>query len=169
MPPFDLTAGTRTLLGYWGQIQAAVAERWDTHALYSAVYNAQVDAGNAPGGFSITDMGALRSLAVGQRNADAAFNSAQQSSPIDATMIGLAPWSNPLEVRNLAPSWEVRFEQTLLQDGVETTIWRTTVIDGQLPGSVGDLNAQLDGEAQDLANSYGETHMAIGNVSITAV
>jgi hypothetical protein len=159
----------RTLLGQWGAIQSAVEARLPTQQLYSAIYNAQLDAGVTPGGFGFGDLNRLRSMAVGQRNASEAFARAPSSSPVDATMIGTAPWSRGLADRNLTPQWEVRFEHSVVMDNQLTTFWRTSKFDGVLPGSVGDVLDLVNADAADLSESYQVEHVGVGAVMITAV
>jgi hypothetical protein len=169
MPPFDLTPGARSLLSVWGAITAGVGERLPTQQLYSVIYNAQRDAGVTPGGFSMRDLSQLRSLAVSQRNADQALARASSSTGIGAEHIGTAPWSRGLNDRNLTPAYEVRFEHRVLLDNELVTFWRTSRIDGTLPGTVGDVLDLVSEDAAALSEGYGVEHVDVGSVSLTAV
>jgi hypothetical protein len=163
----DLTPGATKLLAYWGNIQSAVAARASTAELWATVRDAAAADNFDISPANAVDMGQLRSLAAGNRNASAAFNAASENQSLDSSMIGSELYtpneSNPAAER----LYLVRFQQTVLEDEAETTIWRTDMFRGLLPPTKSDLMAQLDNDAQNLADEYNQTHIGIGDVAIS--
>jgi hypothetical protein len=172
----DLTPGQTKLLAYWGNIQSAVSQRASTADLWAAVRGAADAEGVSLAGISVTDMSGLRGLAAGQRNA---MDNLQRTSPdqvITGTMIATDLSSRPLADQTLVPSWIVRFEHDVTIDGELVTVWRSSVFDGSLPPTVGDLRDAVNADAEAMATSgsggltaESVTHLGVGRMQISAV
>lgn len=165
----DLTPGASKLLAWWGSVSAGVSQRLDTASMWDAVRNAAANEGVDLAGVSALDMNTLRSYAASQRTAMDNLTRAGDTGPIDASMIGQAPWSRDLNSQNLAPKWEVRYERNVIVDGEEQTLWSTSTFTGERPQSIEDMRAQLEQDAADNAGLYGQQHLSVGRIQITAV
>lgn len=165
----DLTPGQKALLPYWGTIQRAVSERASTADLWAAVKAVAQSEGIDLRGASGADMSRMRGIAAGQRNAMESLAASPLNTAITAGMIGTDLSARSLTAQNLTPSWIVRFEHDVTIDGQLTTFWRSSVFDGSLPPTVGQLRAQVEADAGQLADDYGVTHIGVGRIQIAAV
>lgn len=165
----DFTPGQRKLLLYWGNIVQSVAARASTADLWNAVRAAAAAEGQDLSGVRLTDMNGLRSIAASQRQAGQTLAAARVDAVIDAGMIGRDLDSRSVQEQLLAPRWRVRFEQDVIVGGQLQTLWRTSYIDGFLPSTKADVLAQVDQDAQGLADDYDQVHAGVGAVQITAV
>lgn len=174
MPPFDLTPGQKSLLGFWGTITAAALQRLNTHDLFSALYNARVDAGLDPGSVSLRDLNPLRSMATRWRDAPIALARAADSTPIGPDHTALAPWSRPLAERNANPRFEVRYEfltDPALPSGEQ---WVTIPSDAAgMPANIGDLRRMVEQHAAELADAgscppteSGQDFVGVGSILV---
>ncbi len=162
----DLSAGAQKLLAYWGNIQSAVASRASTAELWSTVQAAAAADNYSIAGATAIDMGQLRALAAGNRNAMEAFGRAGQDATITDTMLGSELYARFSTAANPEPQYFVRFEHLITENGQQTTVWRTDVFRGLLPPTKGQLLEQLNADAQGLADEYNQAHIGIGSVSI---
>lgn len=172
----ELTPGQKALLPFWGNIQSAVSQRVSTADLWAAVREASAAEGVVLRGVSATDMSGLRGLAASQRNGSQSFDTARPDQVITGQMIAQDLSSRSLQDQALAPSWIVRFEQDLNVSGRLMTVWRSSVFEGSLPITKGDLMNTLDTDAEQLlaASSGGidatsAVHIGIGRIQIVAV
>lgn len=164
MPEFS--PGARRLLGFWGVIQAGVAQRASTADLWSMVRDAAAAEGVELHGANAIDLGQLRSLAAGNRNAGEQFARAAGNLGITTEMIGTELWSRaPLE-QGITPRWLVRFQQTTESEGEQSTGWRAASYLGNLPATKQQLLDELDAHAQDMAVDYDTEHIGIGDVVV---
>lgn len=165
----DFTEGQRRLLAYWGNIQAAVAERVSTAELWSRVRAAAEQEGVSLHGVGAIDMGRLRSIAAAQRGAMAALGGARRDQAITGAMIASDLSARPLQDQLLAPSWIVRFEHDIVVEGELRTVWRSSVVDGGLPATVQDLYDRVSEDAEAMAEDYDVSHAGVGRIQISAV
>jgi len=165
----DLSPGQRELLQYWGTIEHAVSARASTADLWTAVHAAAEAAGNPLTDVSAADMSILRGAAVAVRVAAENLAAITEPTSIDVSMIAQAPWSRPLAEQNALGAWQVRFEMTTVEDGVESTSWYTTLFEGALPATTDLLSAAVTEDAESLASSYDVGFGGIGALQILAV
>lgn len=165
----DLTPGQKKLLPYWGNIQQAVSLRASTADLWTAVRDAATREGVALTGVSAADMSVLRGLAGGQRNALETFGQSRTDAAITARMIATDISARPVQDQLLAPRWIVRFQHDVTVDGELQTFWRSSIFEGSLPATTGDLRSAVESDAVALADDYGTTHAGVGAIQISAV
>lgn len=165
----DFTPGQRQLLAYWGNIQQSVAARANTADLWAAVRAASPAEGVALKGVRITDMNTLRSIAASQQRSITGTSGLLPSQVLTGDVIGRDLSSRSPQDQLAAPRWIVRFEHDVTVEGQLLTLWRSSVFEGILPATKGDLQNQLEADAQALADDYGTTHIGIGRFSIAAV
>ena len=163
----DLSPGATKLLAYWGNIQSAVAARASTADLWNTVRTAAAAEGYDIAPANAIDMGTLRSLAVSNRNAMEALAAAPATAAFDYTMLGTELYARSPAEQALAPLYLVRFEHNVTEDGEPATVWRTDTFRGMLPPTKDELQAQLDADAQLLAEEYTQSHVSIGAISIS--
>jgi hypothetical protein len=163
------TSGQQKLLPYWGIIVTSVAQRASTADLWAAVRaGAQIE-GNQLTGVRVQDMNVLRSIAASQQRSISSLQSLLPGNALDARNIGRDLSSRSLQDQSLAPRWIVRFEHDVVVQGQLQTLWRSSVFEGQLPSTKGDLMNALESDAAELAKDYDVTHVGIGRFSIAAV
>lgn len=165
----DLTPGQIKALVYWGVIESAVTKRASTADLWDAIREAAAAAGRPSVGVSASDISRLRGIAASQRNTAENLDRARPGDVITSSMIAQDIAARPLQDQILAPSWIVRFEHDVTIDGQLQTFWRSSVIDGSLPPTKGQLRSQIEADASAMADDYGVTHIGVGRMQITAV
>ena len=155
--------------GYWGVIQAAVAQRLNTAALWAKISAYEVAQAITRPANLFTAVSQMRSLAATQRNTSEVLGRAADAQAIDSTMIAQAVNARPLNEQVLAPINVVRFEATVLTSEGESTQWLSMLFHGNLPATKGELVDQLTGTAIDATTGYGSVFTGLtGNMQITA-
>src|SRR5215831_7984622 len=163
----EFTPGQKTLLAFWGTIQAGVAQRAQTAELWASIRDAAQREGVTLGGASAIDLGRLRSIAAGQRNSMETIQRARSTDAIDSRMIAQDVSARPQAEQDLAPQFIVRFEHDITIDGQLQTLWRSSVFEGPLPASLSDLRSAIEADAEALAEDYGVTHIGVGRIQIS--
>ena len=165
----DLTPGQTRALQFWGVINKATADRVGTAELWQRINAASAAAGHARPGFGIADLQKVRSLAVGVRAMQAAFNSLGGDDLITGDQIAQAPWSRPLASRNVVGMWQVEFEHVTRVNGVEQSNYRVTTFTGTVPRTRNELQAAIEQDASRMARDYGTEHVDIGDYRLYEV
>ncbi|HEX3513846.1 MAG TPA: hypothetical protein VHT26_07595 [Trebonia sp.] len=159
-----------SLRAYWGVIRSNVFQRATTTQLWQAIsgWESQYNI-LRPGGL-FNAVTAMRSLAVGQRNAENSLASAAPEDPLTADMIAQDINSRPVTEQSLSPSYLVRFEASMVTEIGNSTRW-LTVKTNSLAGMIkDDLLGQLDTAGIDMSTGYGELYTGLtGQISIVAV
>lgn len=153
----------------WERVQGAVSQRANTAAVFAAVRAAAEQEGLALPQGTFKTVNQFRSIAVGLRNATQAFSAASPNSIITDQMIGTTPYARDLNAQILAPQFHVSYQQQVQTATGTETLWRSEIITGPLPSTVGDLLSLLNDTGDLIATSYGVTHMGIGQVQIAAI
>ena len=94
-----------------------------------------------PGLLDTTVVDQLAGMAGGWVNAREAVSAAEDSDPVDASMITLAPWSMDLNAYNTAPSYHVILGINVA--GLEGAQFRTITGISDLPATVGELRSAM--------------------------
>jgi cytosine/adenosine deaminase-related metal-dependent hydrolase len=141
--------------------------RASTSDLWQAVRDAAASQGFELTGVNAVDMGQLRAFAVANRNAAEAFNSAVAGTSLDAGMMGQELYYTASNRPDSLALYNVRFMHTVIEDGVEIDLQRTDQIRGILPATKDQLMQMLDSDAQILADEYNQSHVSIGDVTIS--
>jgi hypothetical protein len=165
----DLSDAARQALKYWPQIEFAAQSRMSTADLWSAIRDAADELGLSSPGVTANGVSTLRGLASGIQRRGEAVDRAHDSQRLTDEHMAQAPWSRPLPQQNAFPMFQVRFQHTFMQDGEERSEWRTSVFNGRLPRTAGELRAAIDMDANELASKYGSTHVGVGNLQILQV
>ena len=184
MPPRPFTPGERGLLGQWGSIINAVSDRVGTAELAARVAAARQAAAEQLGmsepagpGFDAIDLGGIRSLAAGYRNAMETFARASDDAAVTPAMMGTVPWSRTLQEISSTPiRVEVRAQYTMLTGGalgeggsVGSTQWITHTYEGNLPGTVGEIRDDLQAAVDTAAEGYGGEAVQVGDLWVARV
>lgn len=158
------------LRAYWGVIRSNVFQRATTTQLWQAIsgWESQYNI-LRPGGL-FNAVSAMRSLAVGQRNAEASLANLNPEDPLTADVIAQDINSRPVTEQSLSPKYLVRFEANMVTEAGYVTRW-LTVKTNSLAGMIkNDLLGQLDTAGIDMSTGYGELYTGLsGNISIVAV
>lgn len=158
------------LRAYWGVIRSNVFQRatttqlWQSISAWESQYNIL-----RPGGL-FNAVSAMRSLAVGQRNAENTLANLNPEDPLTADVIAQDINSRPVTEQSLSPKYLVRFEANMVTEAGYVTRW-LTVKTNSLAGMIkNDLLGQLDTAGIDMSTGYGELYTGLsGNISIVAV
>jgi hypothetical protein len=154
---------------YFGVIEHATRERASTADIWSAIRAQAAAEGLESPGVTAQDVSRLRGAAGRIRAASAALSRAEPGYGIDAPMIALAPWSRSLAERNTLPMYQVRFLHTTNVAGQEQSDWRSIMLRGATPPTVGDLMSQLQRDAEQMAEGYNSAHVSMSNIDVLAV
>lgn len=171
----SITTGARQLLGLWGSILSAGAQRLTTAALWSAVKEAATANGQVLQGVTIQDMNFVRSAANRVVNAQRAVAAADPAWAIDRTMIAQSPWSTPTVASQAAPEWMVRYEAQFQTEEGPVTQWMSTSYDltSMLPQTVGDLTSDLADDANSNVSTSsppcGGQLVGVGSIQIMSM
>lgn len=160
----------RQFTAYWGVIRSNVFQRATTSVLWQAISNWEQTYSviRSQGLFqAVTEM---RTLAVQQRNAAQAFESADPADPINADMIAQDIHSRPVTEQSLSPKYLIRFEANMLTDQGPSTRWMTLTTN-DLAGTIkDDMLTTIDQSGIDMSTGYGEIYTGMtGQISIVAV
>lgn len=157
-------------LQWWGVASGAVNQRASTADVWAAINSAAAAQGQDSAGITLQGFNQLRSAAVQVRNSAAALTAGQDANGIDASMIGKAPWGRPIGDQNAAPQYQLRFLHTTTDmAGNEESAYRTIVFTGQLSATKAELLAQVERDAEALADKYNTDHVATAEHTIFAV
>jgi len=123
-----------------------------------------------------TGLAQLFGIARSMEHSADSLNQAPDSARITAAMISDSPWSRSLDVRNAAPTYQLRTEITYrAPDGSIITTYATGVFPKVLPTTVGALRAEAQlqiarmlSQRSDLRNTGGEL-LSIGRATLLAV
>lgn len=163
----DLSAGAIKLLPVLGAIQEGAAAHDTTADLWARVSTAAAAQGFDISGANAIDLGQLRSWAATNAYAAEALNSAGATQTIDASMIGSELYTSAGTIEGQQALYNVRFLQTVVENGVELDLWRTSQIRGLLPPTKDQLQQLMDSDAQQLADEYNQTHVGIGSITVS--
>lgn len=162
----DLTPGQTRALQYWGPIEAGTLKGENTQQIWQRIHNQAEALGYDKPGVTARDIAFLRSQAVESRTAREHLNRLGPDDLIDGQAFGTAPWARGLHEQNVLERVQVRFEHKIVTDGVESTVWRTSLFTGSMPRSKRELELALEGDAANMAAEYGVGNGGIGDYSI---
>lgn len=157
-------------LQFYGTARGAVAARLNTQDFYQALRDAAGSFGLDSLGLSFSDVTQLRSAAARQRNAQEAFTRSPASNAIDASMIGTPPYARSLEAQAALPIYSVGITLHTVSDEGEVSSRYTQVrFTGQLPPTKADLLAQVQQDAEALADNYNEQYAGHDVTEVIAI
>ena len=89
------------------------------------------------------------------RNAGEAARGALDETYIGPEHVAVPPWAREEREMNANPIWHVTYQFTSERNGVISTDYKTSVFQrGQIPATIGELKAAIEGDAQVLASKY---------------
>lgn len=162
----DLRPGAIKLLPLLGPIQEGAAAHLDTAELWASIRDAAAAEGYDISGAGATDLNQLRAWASGNVYAAEAVQRAGPGRSLDSSMIGRELYAGEGVIEGRQQLYNIRFEHTVIENGVELQLWRTSQISGLLPPTIDDLEAMMEGDAESLADEYNQSHVSIGSISI---
>lgn len=165
----ELPASARRALTYWGSIQSSVSERASTAQVWDAIRGAAAELGLDSPGVTVQGVNVLRGYAAAGRNSMEALSKAPDTAGIESRYVSAAPWGRSDREQNAVSRYQVRFEHVTLNEGQETTNWRTLMLTGDMPATVGDLRQAVDDAGNELADDYDLEHVGIGPIQILSV
>jgi hypothetical protein len=154
---------------YFGTIQAAVNARLSTQELYSALYNSALELTGQVPKFGFAEVTALRSQAVKNREAEAAFARLPSSGALGPEHFGATPRAAAFQsVRDPRRILAV-FEHIVERGGVQYTETRTSEFIAGVGPTKGSVLNDLSRNAAELSKDYeDEVHIGIGAVRLLA-
>lgn len=166
-----LTDTARAALGYWWNLitDAVTAGLTVTDTVQLANQVAS-DFGQSISFQENTAISQLYGFARRMENAGNTFQATGQSLGITADMIATPPYARDVQEQASYPLYHVKFEYTYLDSaGVQQTGIRTSVFSDVLPGTVGELTADVLDDAEAMASKYGHTLLSATPLQILAV
>jgi hypothetical protein len=160
----------RAAFQFYGAARGAVAQRASTADFYSALRNAGATFGAGQGGLTFGDVNAIRSAAAQERNSAERFQRMPDANAIDASQISRAPYGRSLEAQASMPIYQVGINLTTInkETGESVNRYTTAQFTGQLPATKGELLAQVQQDAQALADNYDEFYIDHSVIEIRA-
>lgn len=166
----ELSDDAKAGMGYYGIIESAARQGLGTAATWDLIKAEAATLGLTSPGISAAAVSELRGRAVGVQRSEARIAQAADHLAIGREFTADAPWARGDNEQAALTRWQVRFEHTTEGPNGTTTEWRTAMLQGTgIPDTFGDLRDILDTEGDELADSYGTTHVSIGAVQILVV
>lgn len=169
MPAVDWTPSQRRLLGLWGPISSAVLARADTASIWRTIRDAADRFGVSDLRPTLSDVNAVRHLAVQNRVALDQISRALPEYGITGAMIGQTPLARDLADQARSPEFLVRYPHYFTVEGREETHWMSSVVTGTLAGftkqSLLDL---VNADAETWSLDYDVQHVGVGDIEILA-
>lgn len=161
----------RAALGYWWNLISDAAHSGFTVTETISIANQIArDMGTSLSFAENTAISQLYGYARGIENAGLTFQEAEAEQGITSGMVATAPYARDAAEQAAYPLYHVKFEYTYLdQSGNQQTTIKTSVFPDALPGTVGDLTADVLSDAEGMASKYGHTLLSAVPLQILAV
>lgn len=103
-------------------------------------------------------------------NASDALQSTAPDAGITPDIMAIPPWARDEQVMATVPIWHTTFEFTYIdQAGNQVTEFKTSVEDMTFPATVGELQDNVQADAEAMAAKYGVQLVSINLISLLAV
>lgn len=165
----DLSPEATKALAYWSQIEYAARNGLNTADLWGAIRDAADELGLATPGVTVQGVSQLRGMAVGIQRRESDFERLADGRVVTGRMFGVAPWSRSNQEQRALPKFQVRFQHTFLQEGEEVTEWRSSIFEGKLPRTAGEIRSLVDGDGVQLADKYNVEHISTDGLQLLAI
>lgn len=155
-------------LRYWGSILASARSGANIQNMWNAIREQQQQYGLPSPGASAADVMVLRGYANKLINAERQFASANPDYAISSSMIGIAPYTDrSYESINTDPTYKVSYLATIqTSDGTTAERYITSMFSAQnMPSRVGDLQAELQLNADEIAANPESNTLPMGDVT----
>lgn len=162
----DLTPAETKAMAYWPQIEGSAARHDTTASLWASINAAAAELGLTSPGVSAIAVNRLRAMATGIQRRSDQLAALPNSKRLTSGLVSQAPWSRSLAEQRALPKFQARFQHTFTKNGDSVTEWRTSVWDGKLPRTIGQLRDAIDLDAQNMANKYGVEHDSVDAIQL---
>lgn len=103
-------------------------------------------------------------------NASDALQSASAGDVVTPDIMAVPPWARDQQIMNTVPIWHSTFAFTFIdQAGNQATDFKTSVFDMTFPGTVGELQNDVQADAEAMAEKYGVQLVDVKLISLLAV
>jgi hypothetical protein len=156
---------------YYGVISGAVAEKASVQDIWALINAYEEQEGISRPAQLFQAVNQMRSIAATNRNSGSLLSAAADSAIISAEMVAQNINSRPLNEQALAPAYTVRYQATVLTGEGEDTVWRSLMLQGNLPATKGELvDLVINSFLDDAAAYQGQTATGLtGQLNISAV
>lgn len=166
-----LPENVRSALGYWYNLVSDAARAGFT--VTDTIQLANQVATDLGGSLSFSENTAISQLygfARREINAGIALEAGAPEQAIDTNMVSTPAYARDLQEQNTYPLYHVRFEYTYIdQAGNEQTGYRTSVFPDELPATIGELEADVQDDAEGMAAKYGHQLVSVRVANILSV
>lgn len=161
----------RTALGYWWNlITDAVREGFSATDTIQLANQVARDLGGSVSFEENRAISVLYGYARRIDNAGTALQASDAGKYIDSNMMAIAPYARDDQERSTYPLYHVKFEYVYRdQAGNIQTATKTDAFPLTLPGTVGDLTAEVLDDAEAMAAKYGHTLISATPLQILVV
>jgi len=167
MPPrHGLSPDAAKAMAYWGIVELAAESHATTADLWSWIRDAADELGLASPGVTVRGIQELRGRAGQIQAAKDKFAKLADNQRVRGEHIATPPWARDPSLMRAQPKFAVRFRHTVIRNGIEQTEWKTSVFPGKVTHTAGRLRADVELDAQNLANKYETEHVGISDLQI---
>lgn len=151
-----LTAGQRSALADWWELtQHAGYGGYTTTDLIAAASDIAQQFGRSLSFSESSSLAVLYGYARRMFNASQEVQNAAREDYITGAHIAIPPWARDENAMNTSPIWHVTYNATFIdQNGDTITEYKTSVFEGVLPPTIGDLQDAIEEDAQALSVKY---------------
>lgn len=165
----SLPESAKAALPYWGVIENAARNGATTSELWAAIRDTAESFGLERPGVGVVGVSQLRALAGQIQGRSAQLAQLDDGRRLYSTLWSDAPWQRSQGERSANPMYAIRFQHSFTQDGQPMSEWRTVMQYGRPPRTVGELRAETEAEAINMARKYGVEHQGISDLQLLIV
>lgn len=169
MAKSDLSPAVQKALAYWGVIELAAEARATTADMWSWIRDAAEELGKASPGVTVQAVSYLRGVAGQIQERARLFDALADSRRVTGRYVSTPPWARALAAQRALPMFQVRYRHTFLNQGVEQTEWRTSMFQGRVNHTAGQLRQLIDLDAENMARKYGMEHVGVSDLQVMAI
>ena len=156
-------------LPYWGVVEEAATKHWTTAKVWDALHAKAAEYGLESPGVTVRGISALRGVAGAIQARGQQLTNMTDSRPLLGRYWTQAPWARTPAEQRVNPMQQVRYQHTFIRDGQQVTVWRTSMLEGKAPRTVGELRAKVASDAVNIANKYGVESVGVGALQLLVV
>lgn len=165
----EISADARRALVYWGAISRAAVDNMTTADLWSAIRDEAERLGLASPGVTVRGVSELRGIAKRIEANAQDLAGMPRSRRLLGRLVTVVPWARPAAQRRVNPMVQVRFRHTFTVAGETHTEWRTSKVNAHTIRTVGDLQDQVDEDAELMARKYLTAHVGVSDIHAFAI
>lgn len=165
----DLPPDAQRALAYWPQIELAAHYGMTTADLWSLIRDAADELGLASPGVTVRGVSALRGMAGQIQERGRQFSQLPDSRRVTGRYVSTPIWARPAAAQRALPMFQVRFQHTFTQNGEQQTQWRTSMFQGRLNHTAGQLRSLIALDAANMAREYNTEHLGVSDLQVMAI